>query len=162
MLCILIPASEHMHILPVAQVFRLIKQDDATPVSHSRAKHHIPPIVLAPRRWVAKAIDLHACWWLCDYRRIQLCPGLQFRVGRSDQTLRFPKTLRAAFARGLILRYATTPVYSTMTSPFWMTEVPVKQPSASGPPAVGENAIGRCFQWTMSVLIACPQCMSPQ
>jgi hypothetical protein len=29
----------------------------------------------------------------------------------------------------------------------------VKQPSASGPPGVGERARGKCFQWTGSVLL---------
>ena len=55
-----------------------------------------------------------------------------------------------------------TPVYRIVAVPRSSTALPVKHPSASSQPGVGASAIGKCFQRTMSSLIAWFQCMSPQ
>src|ERR1700761_2639978 len=113
-----IATREYMHKLPVMQILRLIQKDDTTPVRHAGAKHHIPPITLSPWRRIAKAIHQHAKWRLCYDRRIQLSPALQLWVGRYDQTLRFAKALRTAFASCLIQRHGHHPGIENNDLPF--------------------------------------------
>ena len=56
---------------------------------------------------------------------------------------------------------STTPEYTTAGRSGPGTNTPDQQPKESGPPGVGEKAMGSSSQWARSLLVAWPQAIRP-
>src|SRR5271166_5972548 len=93
-----------MQVLPMEKIRGLVKQNGTMFAANTRADHHVPAVLVTPRRGIAKPAHVHARRWRSDDRLWSLGPVGQVLARTESQALRFLEDMNAVAKRGFVLR----------------------------------------------------------